>query len=268
MTEPKADHLRAILESLLAAICDQATHLQLDGSFDTEIGDLVPQDTTDAKSAEQLLIEAFHPDRRRLLDFGCGMMHHRPFIESLGFEWHGVDYLDAVSMTVRDQLSTLTNEVRFYDGLTLPYEPEAFDAVYAMLVFQHIQDPDTTFSEIARILRPGGKLIGQVAYLEQMQDFGTFNFTPYGLKVVCRANGLILDQVHPKHDAFSFLCRRLLITLGSSDDTPFNGFLDPTGYFHRRIEECGKRLGLSMRDINLVRLMFCTHFVFQISKPA
>jgi SAM-dependent methyltransferase len=260
--------LRVMLEGLLCAICDQATSLQLDGSFDTEIGDLVPQDSLDAKSAEQLLAEAFSPDRRRLLDFGCGMMHHRPFIERLGFHWHGVDYLDSVSLTVRDQVSTMAGDVQFYDGLTLPYTNATFDIVYAMLVFQHLHHPDITFAEIARVLRPGGRLIGQVAYLEQMQDFGTFNFTPYGLKVACRSNGLILELVYPKHDAFSFLCRRLLITLGSSDQTPFDAMLDPTGYFHRRIEQCGIAMGMSLRHINLVRLMFCTHFVFQIVKPA
>jgi SAM-dependent methyltransferase len=262
-----AADLRKMLEDLLTAVCDQASNLQLDGSFEAEIGPLVPQDTTDAKSAEQLLAEAFDPARARLLDFGCGMMHHRPFIESLGYQWRGVDYLDAVSLTVRESVASKDQDISFYNGLTLPFEDASFDAVYSMLVFQHIQNIDVTFSELSRVLTPGGRIIGQVSYLEQMQDFMTFNFTPYGMKMACQRNGLDLRQVFPKHDAFAFLTRRLLITLGSSDDTPFNGMLDPTGFFHQRIIETGKRLGLPIRYINLVRLMFCTHFTFEIVKP-
>jgi SAM-dependent methyltransferase len=262
-----SETLRALLENLLTAICAEATNLQMDGSFATEIGPLVAQDTTDAKSAEHLLAESFHPGRPRLLDFGCGMMHHRPFIESIGYHWHGVDYLDAVSLTVRATVAARNQDISFYDGLTLPFGDAVFDTVYSMLVFQHIQNIDVTFAELSRILKPGGQIIGQVSYLEQMQDFGTFNFTPYGLKIACQRNGLELRQVYPKHDAFSFLARRLLITLGSTDETPFNSMLDPTGFFHTRIIETGRALNLPTYQINLLRLMFCTHFTFQITKP-
>jgi len=261
------DRLRQMLEHLLTSICRRATTLQLDGSFEQEIGPIIERDSYDAPSAEDILAQAFAPDRRELLDFGCGPMNHRPFIESLGYRWRGVDYLGGVSPTVLNEVQGLESEISFYDGRMLPYPPEEFDAIWAMLVLQHVQHIDITFTELARVLRKGGKVIGQISYLEQIQDYGTFNFTPYGMKVAAQRNGLLLTRIYPKHDAFSFLLRRLTITLGSSDDTPFDGLFNPDGFFHRKIIETGERIGMSVAEINLVRLMFCTHFVFELTKP-
>ena len=95
----------------------------------------------------------------------------------------------------------------------------------------------------------------------------TFNFTPYGLKVASERNGLQLTKICPKHDVFSFLGRRLLITLGSCDDTPFNGMMGPDGYFHQKMIETGVRMGWSFAEINLLRLRYCTHYVFEVVKP-
>jgi SAM-dependent methyltransferase len=261
------DSAARLLEMLIDAVCANATKLQLDGSYYNEIGQLVNQENFDASSAEDLLANAFTPARARLLDFGCGAMGHRGFIESIGYTWHGVDYLAGVSSLVRETVAQNAGEVSFYDGITLPYADAQFDMVWAMLVLQHVQHIDKTFAELARVLKPGGKLIGQVSYLEQVQDYGTFNYTPIGLKIAASRNGLALTKIYPKHDAFSFLTRRLAITLGASDDTPFDEMLDPDGYFHGKIIETGTRLGLGVAEINLLRLQFCTHFVFAIEKP-
>ncbi len=267
LPEPLPDTLDAQLERLIGAIAARATTLALDGSFYHEVGPAVNGDSLEAASAEALLAAAFRPGAR-LLDFGCGAMHSRPFIESLGYAWQGVDYLDSVSGTVRDEVARLGDAVRFYDGRVLPFADGEFDVVWAMVVLHHVQHIDLSFREIARVLRPGGKLIGQVAYLEQMQDYGTFNFTPYGLKVAAQEAGLRLTRVEPKHDAFVFLLRRLLITLTASDDTPFNGMMGPEGFVHRTLIETGHRLGLDTRTINLLRILFCTHVVFEIEKVA
>jgi SAM-dependent methyltransferase len=263
--ETGPETLDAQLERLIGAITARATTLALDGSFYHEVGPAVNGTSLEARSAEDLLAAAFRPGAR-LLDFGCGAMHSRPFIESLGYAWQGVDYLDSVSGTVRDQVARLGDAVRFYDGRVLPFADGEFDVVWAMVVLHHVQHIDLSFGEIARVLRPGGKLIGQVAYLEQMQDYGTFNFTPYGLKVAAQAAGLRLTRVEPKHDAFVFLLRRLLITLTASDDTPFNHMMGPEGFVHRTLIETGQRLGLDLRTINLLRILFCTHVVFEIEK--
>ncbi len=41
----------------------------------------------------------------------------------------------------------------------LPFPPEAFDAVVACLVFEHITDTDGALAEVGRVLRPGGRFL-------------------------------------------------------------------------------------------------------------
>jgi len=41
----------------------------------------------------------------------------------------------------------------------LPFVEEAFDAVLACLVFEHISDVDDAIAEVARVLRPGGRFV-------------------------------------------------------------------------------------------------------------
>jgi hypothetical protein len=114
------------------------------------------------------------------------------------------------------------------------------------------------------VLRPGGKLIGSVSYLEQIHDYSTFNFTPYGFKMVVERCGFTLRDVYPQNDVFSFLMRRLLVVTTASDDTSLNASLGPNGPVHRAIIQMGERLGLPPERINLLRLMFCANFAFLV----
>ena len=258
-------NVRALFETLVTAITDHATACHLDGSLVSEVGDYVDAGTTHAKSAEQLLVDAYQPTASRLLDYGCGAGGHRDFIEGIGYQWFGVDYIDSVSPLARTAVAE-QSDIMLYDGWTLPFDDNMFDVVYSMLVFHHLRHVDRAFQEIGRVLRPGGAVIGQVSAMEQMQDYGTFNFTPLGLKVAAEQAGLEIARIYPKHDVFSFMFRRLFITLGASDDNELTSLLDPDGFVHDELINTGSRLGLPVRDVNLLRLKFCTQFVFELRK--
>ncbi|WP_051326368.1 class I SAM-dependent methyltransferase [Glycomyces tenuis] len=49
--------------------------------------------------------------------------------------------------------------VRRADAAELPFEPESFDLVVASLSAHHWDDPAAGAAEIARVLRPGGRLL-------------------------------------------------------------------------------------------------------------
>ncbi len=262
-----ADQPRALLERLISTIMAGATACHIDGSLFTEIGPYVEADTTEAKSAEQLLTELYSPDRARLLDFGCGAAHHRAFIEGIGYAWRGVDFIDAVSPLAADEVRALEGQgVDLYDGGVLPYPDGSFDMIWSMVVFHHIRHVDRTFGELGRVLAPGGRIVGQVSAMEQMQDFSTFNFTPFGLKTAAESAGMRLNKIYPKHDVFSFLLRRLMITLGSDDDTELDPLLNPDGFFHGQAIALGERLGLTVEQVNLLRLKFSMQYIFDIEK--
>lgn len=50
-------------------------------------------------------------------------------------------------------------ELRVADGAALPAEDETFDAVFANMYLHHTPDPAQAVAEMARILKPGGRLV-------------------------------------------------------------------------------------------------------------
>lgn len=53
----------------------------------------------------------------------------------------------------------LTTEFVHADALELPFEDDSFDVVRSERVFQHLTDPYAAAREIARVLRPGGRVV-------------------------------------------------------------------------------------------------------------
>src|SRR5205814_257781 len=90
----------------------------------------------------------------RILDAGCGRT--MPFSKALSrvAEVLGVD-LDT-------SLATDNRRTPFgvrADLSRLPVASEAFDMVISRSVVEHLDKPGVVFSEFARVLRPGGKVV-------------------------------------------------------------------------------------------------------------
>lgn len=254
------------LTAMIASILDSGTELVIDGSFYQEIGDLVEQDTLTAKNSEVIVKDHAVPGKR-LLDFGCGTAAYRPFLEGLGYDWTGVNYKEGMADNAASIAETLNDDkMFFYGGLELPFPDASFDVVYSFQVFEHIQDIGITFSEISRVLKPGGRLIGAVGYMEQIHDYSTFNFTPYGLKIASDAAGLKVHRIHPKTDAFTFLLRRFLVVTSASDDNSLTPSFRENNPVHQMMSDYAMKHG-DIKRANLFRLMFSAHYSFDIEKP-
>ncbi len=62
-------------------------------------------------------------------------------------------------------------ETRVVDlNTTLPFDDDAFDAVIMAEVLEHLPYPAITLGEISRILRPGGKFVGNVPLAYHLKD--------------------------------------------------------------------------------------------------
>ena len=90
-----------------------------------------------------------------VLDIGCGEGQISRMIAGLGAEVVGID-------PTRNQIDVAAARgggpayVRA-DAGHLPFAVGSFDGAIACLVFEHIDDVDGAISEVARVLRPGGR---------------------------------------------------------------------------------------------------------------
>ena len=103
---------------------------------------------------------------KRVLDLGCrsGALT-RHFLE--GNAVVGLD-VDAAAL---DKAAALGIEpVRADVEEPLPFDDASFDAVVAGELLEHLQFPDALVSEVLRVLRPGGVVVGSVPNAFRLQS--------------------------------------------------------------------------------------------------
>lgn len=104
----------------------------------------------------------------RVLDLGCGFGRHSYEALKRGAEVVACDLARPEVEQVRDLARLLVAEGEVDESvmaapvqgnaLGLPFDDGSFDRVIASEVLEHITDDETAFAELARVLRPGGRL--------------------------------------------------------------------------------------------------------------
>ncbi len=64
------------------------------------------------------------------------------------------------------------------DAHSIPFADGSFDAVLAQCVLEHVVDPDRCVSEFHRVLRPGGLVYAETAFLQHVHG-GRYDFNRY-----------------------------------------------------------------------------------------
>jgi SAM-dependent methyltransferase len=128
--------------------------------------------------------------RGDLLDYGCG---RAPF--------YGIYRSRVKTVTCVDwpasphDIRHADHEVDLNLGTTLP--DASFDTVLCTDVLEHLWAPQTALEDIARVLRPGGRLVLSVPFLyglhEQPHDY--FRYTKYALRRLCSSAGLKVVRI-------------------------------------------------------------------------
>jgi ubiquinone/menaquinone biosynthesis C-methylase UbiE len=100
----------------------------------------------------------------RVLDVGCGIGGSaRHLAAERGCHVTGIDltrdYIEVA--TALAQRTGMANRVEFHHGsaTALPFEPDSFDIVWTEHVQMNIADKAAFYGEIARVLKPGGRLL-------------------------------------------------------------------------------------------------------------
>ena len=95
---------------------------------------------------------------RRALDAGCGHGFQTARLRTLGYEAHGVDIAHALLTVARGRIPAAA--LARADLSALPYADESFDVVSCCgSTFSYVEEPDRALAELARVLRPGGRLL-------------------------------------------------------------------------------------------------------------
>jgi SAM-dependent methyltransferase len=108
------------------------------------------------------LIRRFWPrPRGSFLEAGCGPAAIALNLAPLGVDVAGVDLSPSAVRMAQDAFRErgLHGEFIIGDVRALPFADESFDFVYAGGVIEHFRESDRAVAEMARVLRPGGRLL-------------------------------------------------------------------------------------------------------------
>jgi SAM-dependent methyltransferase len=135
-----------------------------------------------------------------LVDLGCGKAPLYGIYSRFVSEVTCVDWPNSLHGSVHvDYFMDL--------GEPFPLPNEAFDTILITDVIEHIWNFKTTWTEMARILKPGGHIILGVPFFywlhEEPHDY--FRWSPYALRQACKENGLEVVELKAYGGALDIL---------------------------------------------------------------
>jgi len=100
-------------------------------------------------------------------------------------------------------------------------ESSSIDTILCTQVLEHVRSPSRAFTEMARVLKPGGVLILSAPHLSMIHEapHDYFRFTNYGLAALCLDSGFAEPQIRSTSGLLAFLVHPLsvgLMTLAGS----------------------------------------------------
>jgi len=149
-------------------------------------------------------------DVGRLLDLGCGPGSFMRAFAGLRPGWSMVGF-DQDSRQA-DRVATIPGAEGFYCG-SLDQVPGQFDLISLIYVLEHLPEPVESLGRLARLLKPGGRLIGVVpGFLENPFDLMILDhcshFSPASLSRLASSSGLAGLEIAagwlPRQIAFVF----------------------------------------------------------------
>ncbi len=109
----------------------------------------------------QLAVEAAQPQDAMALDLGAGTGDLSAEFRQAGAQQViALDVSAAMLLRAREKYGQERVDWLQGDALHLPFPDQSFDAVASAFVLRNLPDLAGSFAEMARVLRPGGRLVG------------------------------------------------------------------------------------------------------------
>jgi SAM-dependent methyltransferase len=139
-----------------------------------------------------------------LLDVGVSEGPYRCVFEPVVDRYVGLEYPPSILDKQPDLWKILDRAKKsvdvFGDGNQLPFEDASFDTVLCTEVLEHLPDPASVLGEIARVLKPGGRLLATVPFSQPLHELpgDYYRFTPSGLEYLLGQAGLEVESITPR----------------------------------------------------------------------
>jgi SAM-dependent methyltransferase len=140
----------------------------------------------------------------RILDAGAGEGQYAPCFSKQ--RYCGVD------LAVGDAGWNYSKLDALADLAALPFRDAVFDAAVHLVTIEHLREPALALAEMARTLKPGGRLLvaAPLEWEVHQAPHDYFRYTRYGLAYLMERAGLEVIEIRPAGGYFRLLARRLL----------------------------------------------------------
>lgn len=127
-----------------------------------------------------------------IVDLGCGFGPYKNYFNNA--QYLGLDYPTTTPSEGLEEIDA------FMDLTCLGLTNSCLDGALCTQVLEHISEPTQAVSEIARVLKPGGKLFLSVPFFYPLHDepYDYFRYTPHGLKKLLSKAGLKVTKIIPQ----------------------------------------------------------------------
>ena len=134
--------------------------------------------------------------KTNILDVGCGVKPYRKLFKTKNYVG-----IDVKGGGLKDEAKRVD---KYFDGQNIPFPKGTFGVVIATEVLEHAQLPEKLISEMARVLKTGGKLFITMPFVwpEHGAPFDFQRFTSFQHKRILTNLGLKVVSVKPTTGVF------------------------------------------------------------------
>lgn len=165
-----------------------------------------------------------------LLDVGVSEAPYRELFTPYITRYIGLEHPPSI-LDKQPEMWSILERVKqsvsvFGDGNRLPFRSGSLDTVLSTEVLEHVPRPELLVREMARVVKPGGKVLVTVPFIQPLHELPSdyFRFTPSSLRVFAEDAGLEVLSLTPRGNFASangaMLSQWLLRWIGAAQHLP------------------------------------------------